>query len=149
MSNTETKVWYIMYPNNYAMNYCLGWWNLDEKSLSKWQQSQRRKIYNGNLFFQERQIALGWHLVLVSIRAVYNENSTRQIELVTLDTIFGVVSRFIQFMELHIYEDLDDFCNAKCRVIVAPKHLWSMCLYCFIVHESLIFHLPTHFGLFT
>jgi hypothetical protein len=66
-------------------------WNLDEKSLSTWWESQLCKFMIPGKIYKERQIMSSLQSVLVRL-AVYDEYWAREKVLVTLNAIFSVVS---------------------------------------------------------
>ena len=66
--------------------------NLDEKSLSKWQYLQHSKLIISNKNSQRMKNNIKFTFsVGGTTQAVYNKDWARQIELVTLKTIFRVL----------------------------------------------------------
>ena len=68
-------VCYILHPDIFVMKYCHGWFpddrELDEKALSKWQQSQQSKSMMLKSIYKGWWIMLGLHLVLVTLHMCF------------------------------------------------------------------------------
>ena len=82
---------------NYASQHFCRWntimddWNVDEESLSKWQQLQHCKFVMPKYLYKKWQIILGSHLVLVTRHGRFQiSNWARQMELVTRSPLFSI-----------------------------------------------------------